>query len=232
MVAPAIKLEGGMQFEGGSTISGTSGGGGGGNHILSLLGSVAPSGNTLLDQSGNGNNFNWMGTNPYDYTNDWYDFIAARAASNSNTLFDTITNQMTIFAWVKFAHGTGGNISIIAKNDSFALRVDGANSINLVKYNHVDQNVSYSFNNTTIWYHICAIQSPTQVTYVINGAVIGTYTNSDSFYANADPIFLGYDDYDGEEAHIQLGRLDVWNTAQSVSDAQSAWNSQKSSYGY
>jgi len=231
MVAP-LTLGKGLTIGKGITFGAGTGGGGGGSLILSLLGSVGPVGTTIVDQSGNYDNFNWNGSNPWDSVNNLYDFTNATATANSTTLFDAITNQITIFAWVKFPNGFSGNLAIIARNPSFALRIDNGNSINLVKYNHADQNVSYTFNDTNKWYHICAIQSPTQVTYVINGSVIGTYTNSDSFYTTADPIFIGYDDYTGEYAPIQISTLDVWNTAQSVADAQSAWNSQKSSYGY
>ena len=211
------------------------GGGGGGSLILSLLGSVYPSGTTLLDQSPNGNDFNWSGDNPAgDGENNVYTFANNTfAQDNSNTLFDAITNQMTIFAWVQFYNGFSGNMSIISRYPSFALRVDnGGNNLNLVKYNIADQDISYDFN-TSDWYNICAIQSASGVTYVINGNTEGTVSgNSQNFNSGESPVFIAYDAYTEEYSTFNLARLDVWNTAKSVSDAQAAWNSQKSTYGY
>lgn len=230
----ALTLGKGLTIGNGITFGAGTGGGGGGSLILSLRGTVPTSGTTILDQSGNQNDFNWYGTNPWTVVNNYYDFASGTyATSNGNTLFNALTNEITIFAWVQFAYGFPNDLAIIARNPSFALRVDGGgHRLNLVKYNIADQNINYTFN-TSDWYHICAIQSASNVTYVINGNTEGTVSGGgQNFNTSGASVFVGADDYIETNAPMYTARLDVWNVAKSVSDAQAAWNSQKSAYGY
>jgi len=240
MVANAFNIQGPLTSSGPLTISkggaGTGGGNGGGNSLqplLRLLGSVAPSGNTLLDQSGNGHDFTYEGSNPYN--NNTYQFSGSNRASCSNFSSTFLTNTVAIFSWVKVSSFNPNNSdSIISRGTSFGFRIDNSGSkINLVKYNVADQRVSISPLSTNTWYHLCAVQSATEVQYLVNGTVVGSFTNSRSFNQSSAPVYIGYDNYTSIKrySNLMLGRVDMYNTA-TVSDAQAAWNSQKSAYGY
>lgn len=224
---PGISLGAGI-------VIGGSGGGGGGSFVLDLQGTVAPSGTTLFDQSGNNNDFNWYGNNPY--TGSAYAFGSSdEAASNSGALLSGLGNTLTIQSWVKAPNGWGGSTAIIAKNPVFALRVDASgNRLNLVKYNIADQIVSLNSTlATNTWYNICAIQNSNGVTYLINGVSAGTYSGgSQAFNSSQDGVYIGYDAYTGQYSNLTYGRVEVWTSARTVGEVLADWDSQKSAYGY
>lgn len=205
--------------------------------ILSLDGQVSISGNTILDQSGNGNNLGYIGTTP-DIGSYYYDFNNNTIAQSFGwTLFNNLLNTMSMTMWVNFPTLTNG-ASILSRTSGngggWALRAS-SNQFNLVKYNEADQYSNGSFTiNTNTWYHIGVVQGGTSLMFTLNGQVVGSVNNSSNgnFAFNSNPFYLCYDSYINSTIPLKIAKLKIWDTFKTSSDILSEFNTDKTFFGY
>ena len=204
--------------------------------ILLLDGGVATSGNTILDQSGHGNDLTFNGTNPF-VSSTYYDFNSGTWAQMiDSTVFNNLLNTMSITMWVNFP-------SIVANKSLFS-RTQGGNPgwafraapglFNLVKYNVADQYSNGSFTYTTnTWYHIAIVQGGTSLTFMLNGVVVGALTSdSTNFASNNYPFYICKDTYDVSNIPLKLAKLKITDGFMTSSNVLNEFNSEKATYGY
>lgn len=206
--------------------------------ILSLDGSVALSGNTILDQSGYGNNLAYNGVTPEVYNSYYYDFNSNTIAQSIGySLYNNLLNTMSMTMWVNFPTLTNG-ASILSRTSGnsggWALRVS-SNQFNLVKYNEADQYSNGSFTiNTNTWYHIGVVQGGGSLMFTLNGQIVGSVNNGSTgnFAFNNNSFFLCYDGYINTTIPLKIAKLKIWDTFKTSSDILTEFNSEKTTYGY
>jgi hypothetical protein len=107
-----------------------------------------------------------------------------------------------------------GNFNLDAStiNDNFEFRLyknDGVDSYNNVKFGIADQILESNIIENSI-VDITAVQTSTQISYYLNGQLIGSFSNSSNYLQNNAPFYLGVD-REGFHSAIEYYEFSYWD---------------------
>jgi hypothetical protein len=236
---------------GSGITAGAAGGGGGGSYTTptgspTSLGDPAAvfemglwtSGTTMPDISGDNNNFTL--SNASAGNSQYYNFNGSTyATANNNGIPTAGATAMTLMGWFALSNLSGAH-TLISRNNGgagWALRVDSnGSSINLVKYNRADQDISLNTPLTANdWHFISVSQDGSNVVYVVNGTTYTLSGNGTAFEGSGIPVRLSYDAYTtgGPQAAQAMREVRIIDgVAYPDSTLTGIWSATKAAYGY
>lgn len=151
--------------------------------------------------------------------------VPSAIGTDASSAFEVL--NPTVAVWVNFNSLPGGGDHPLIYAYSWALRVDTANTLNLVKYNVADQiiNLSQPFQ-TGQWYHIVASVDTNETRYYVNGVKVGAYANSGTFFVLSNQLTLN----SASNLNVNLGKVQMYNYPLSDVAALGLYNSECADY--
>lgn len=141
------------------------------------------------------------------------------------------TRPFSISLWIKAANFTSQN-GIIGNPDSgpnvgWAIRLPStAANIDLIKYSVEAQSQAFTSRlSNNIWYHIVAIQEPTQVQYFLNGVNFANNTASGAILKSGQPLWIGSTQASDNQAfNGTIDEVGIWNRSLTASEVVQLYN--------
>jgi hypothetical protein len=197
-----------------------------GTRILELDAYTYSGSGNWLDLSGVGGDMVFGNTVSYSSGDHSFDFTGTGFGYVNNSVYAGLTT-LTAAIWINLDSTSWTSDHTLIGGNTWALRMDATNTLNLVKYSQSDQIVTVPTFSTGTWYHIVGAMDTTETRYYVNGVKVATYTNSQVVNVPDSNISIG----SNNNLNAKVRKAQIYNFALSDTAVAGLYNSECQDFG-